>query len=194
MSLVLHTLYSFVENPQDYHPLRLVVSGTAGTGKSYVIKCLQRLVRQVFVANDVIQVITPTGNFAYLVQGGTAYSSPTGGRSCNELTVPLGPVPEKIQKRCQNLKVLVGDEQSMFEHTTMGLMEQHARYAINRLGNTDELWGGIPVVVFMGDDVQLPPVCDTPVYIPDCRSAPSNHSRLVWTSLDGAVELTQTVR
>ena len=45
VSLVLYTLYNFVENPQDYHPLRLVVSGAAGTGKSYVIKCLQRLVR-----------------------------------------------------------------------------------------------------------------------------------------------------
>ena len=33
--LVLHTLYSFVENELDYRPLRLVVSGTAGTGKSY---------------------------------------------------------------------------------------------------------------------------------------------------------------
>ena len=32
------------------------------------------------------------------------------------------------------------------------------------------------------------------MYIPDCRSAPSNHGRLVWTSLDGAVELTQIVR
>ena len=134
-------------------------------------------------ANNAIQVITPTGNSAYLVQGRTAHSFlgiPTGGRSCNELTVPSGPVLEKIQKRCENLKVLVGDERSMFGRITMGWMEQHARYAINRGGNAEELWGGIPVVVFMGDDVQLPPVCDTPVYIPDCRSAPSNHGRLVW--------------
>ena len=197
VSLVLYTLYNFVENPQDYHPLRLVVSGTAGTGKSYVIKCLQRLVRQVFGANNAIQVITPTGNSAYLVQGRTAHSFlgiPTGGRSCNELSVPSGPVLEKIQKKCKNLKVLVGDERSMFGRTTMGWMEQHARYAISRGANAEELWGGIPVVVFMGDDVQLPPVCDTPVYIPDCRSAPSNHGRLVWTSLDSAVELTQIVR
>ena len=31
VSLVLHTLYNFVENTEYYHPLRLVVSGTAGT-------------------------------------------------------------------------------------------------------------------------------------------------------------------
>ena len=195
--LVLQTLYNFVENPNDYQPLRLVVSGTAGTGKSYVIKCLQRLVPQLFGKNDAIQVITPTGNSAYLVEGSTAHSFlgiPTGARSCNELTVPSGSVLEKIQSRCENLKVLVGDERSMFGRITMGWMEQHTRYAINRGANADKLWGGIPVVVLMGDDVQLPPVCDTPVYIQHSRSAPSNHGRLVWTSFDSAVELTEIVR
>ncbi|KAL9956688.1 hypothetical protein ACROYT_G038207 [Oculina patagonica] len=197
VSLVLHTLYNLIENQQDYHPLRLVVAGTAGTGKSYVIKCLQKLVRQVFRSNDAIQVITPTGNSAYLVQGTTAHSFlriPTGGRSSNELTVPSGSVLQQIQDRCENLKVLVGDERSMFGRTTVGWMEQHTRYAINRGANSEELLGGIPVVVLMGDDVQLPPVCDTPVYIEHNRSAPSNHGRLVWTSFDSAVELTQIVR
>ena len=54
--------------------------------------------------------------------------------------------------------------------------------------NADELWGRIPVAVFMGDDVQLPPV-----YISNCRSAPSNLGRLVWTMFDSAVELTQII-
>ena len=104
---------------------------------------------------------------------------------------------KRIQKNCENLEVLVGDERPQFGRTTMGWMEHHARYAVNRGANVDELWwggGGIPVVVLMGDDVQLPPVCDTPVYIQDCRSAPSNHGRLVWTTFDSAVELTEIVR
>ena len=98
--------------------------------------------RQVFVANDAIQVKTQTGNSAYLVQGRTAHSFlgiPTGGRSCNELTVPSGPVLEKIQKRCENLKVLVSDERSMFGRIPMGWMEQNVPYAMNRGGNADEL-------------------------------------------------------
>ena len=153
--------------------------------------------RQVFGANGAIHVITPTGNAAYLVQGSTAHSFVgilTGARSSNVLTVPSGPVLEKIQNKCENLKVVVGDGRSMFGGTTMAWMEQHTRYAINRGANADELWGGIPVEVFMGDDIQLPPVCDTAVYIQDCCSAPSNHGRLVWTYFDSAVELSQIVR
>ena len=102
VGLVLHTLYNYVENTAYYDPLRLL-SGTAGTGKSYVIKCLQRFVHQVFDANDAIQVITPMGNAAYLIQGSTDHSFlgvPTGGRPCNDLTVPTGPLKEKIQKKC----------------------------------------------------------------------------------------------
>jgi hypothetical protein len=30
--------------------------------------------------------------------------------------------------------------------------------------NFDKTWGGLPVVIFFGDDVQLPPVLDSPVY------------------------------
>lgn len=108
--------------------------------------------------------------------------------------MPSGPVLERIQKKCENLKVLVGDERSMFGRTTMGWMEQYARYAVNRGATAHDLWGGMPAVVFMGDDVQLPPVCDTPVYFPDPRSALSNHRRLQWIMFDTAVELTEIVR
>ena len=82
----------------------------------------------------------------------------------------------------------------MFGRTTLGWMEEHTRYAVNRGANAEELWGAIPVEVPMGDDVQLPPVCYTPMNINHSRSAPSNHGRLVWTSFDSALEQTQIVR
>jgi ABC-type polar amino acid transport system ATPase subunit len=36
----LKTIQTFIENPTNYEPLRMIVSGTAGSGKSYLIKCL----------------------------------------------------------------------------------------------------------------------------------------------------------
>lgn len=34
--LILYTLYNLIESPAHYKPLRLIVSGSGGTGKSYV--------------------------------------------------------------------------------------------------------------------------------------------------------------
>ena len=53
--------------------------------------------------------------------------------------MPAGPVLERIQKKCENLEVLVGDERSMFGRSAMGWMQRHARYAMNRGTNLEEI-------------------------------------------------------
>ena len=40
--------------------------------------------------------------------------------------------------------------------------------------------GDLSVVVFFGDDVQLPPVLDCPVYKNNSKSPASMHGSLVW--------------
>jgi hypothetical protein len=37
-------------------------------------------------------------------------------------------------------------------------------YGVKNGENFDQSWGGLPVVIFLGDDVQLSPVLDSPVY------------------------------
>ncbi len=49
-------------------PLRMIISGTAGTGKSYLIKCLKKLL------GDCLRVTAPTGVAAYNVDGYTLHS------------------------------------------------------------------------------------------------------------------------
>jgi hypothetical protein len=39
------------------------------------------------------------------------------------------------------------------------------RYGVKIGENFDQSWGGLPVVIFLGDDVQLSPVLDSPVLI-----------------------------
>jgi hypothetical protein len=60
--LALKTIQTFIENPTNYEPLRMIVSGTAGSGKSYLIKCLVKAVRTIFSSNRAVQVLCPTGN------------------------------------------------------------------------------------------------------------------------------------
>jgi hypothetical protein len=73
-------------------------------------------------------------------------------------------------------------------------MEFMCRYDVRHGHNSAASWGGLPVVVFFGDDVQLPPVLDSPVYNPSGKCPASIHGVLVWQQFNCAVHLQQIVR
>jgi len=52
----------------DPNPLRMIISGTAGTGKSYLIHCLRMLLQ------NNLYVVAPTGVAAFNVDGSTLHS------------------------------------------------------------------------------------------------------------------------
>ena len=49
-------------------PLRLIITGTAGTGKSYLIQCLRLLL------GDTLKVAAPTGVASFIIDGSTLHS------------------------------------------------------------------------------------------------------------------------
>ena len=56
-------------------------------------------------------------------------------------------------------------------------------------------WGGLTVVVFFVDDVQLvTPVCDFPVYICEFRSPAAMHGSLIRQEINTVVTLKAMVR
>eukprot|EP00984_Skeletonema_dohrnii_P032674 scaffold27194_cov72-Skeletonema_dohrnii-CCMP3373.AAC.1 len=58
----------------------------------------------------------------------------------------------------KDLLVLMVDERSMLNsHVTFGA-EEHVRECAFNGHNKKERWGGVPVVLFFGDDYQLPPI------------------------------------
>ena len=58
----------YFSHQQQRTSLKMIVSGTAGTGKSYLIWCLQKLL------GDHVCVTAPTGVAAYNVHGHTLHS------------------------------------------------------------------------------------------------------------------------
>ena len=76
---------------------------------------------------------------------------------------PDGAASSILQNNCANLKTLLVDERSLIGANTLGWMEFMCRHGVAAHTGSSESWGGLPVVVFLGDDVQLPPVLDTPV-------------------------------
>lgn len=87
-------------------PLRMIVSGTAGTGKSYLIHCLRLLLK------GKLCVAAPTGVAAFNVDGHTLHSLlhlPTKGKFKDLQGEPLN----QIQQSLGNVEYLIIDEMSM---------------------------------------------------------------------------------
>ena len=144
---------------------RLIISGTAGTGKSFIIKCLVKHAMEAFgadVANTAIQLAAPTGTAAFNIGGRTLHS-------LFALPVPLcQTLPDlsaealtHLQDRLAGLKVLVIDEMSMVGRRFLGALDSRLRQVFPE--RQAEWFGGVSVVM-MGDFGQLPPVLDLPMY------------------------------
>ena len=193
--MVMETLLKY-KSAEQFEPIRLIVGGTAGSGKSYLIKCLVKAIRTVFQSQTAVQVVCPTGNSANLISGVTLHSFlkvPTNRRN-REMIPPVGSLGDALQKNCDGLIALLVDERSLIGATTLGWMEFMCRCGVTRGQESSSLWGGLPVVVFLGDDVQLPPVCDSPVYFCRNPSPAAMHGAMVWKTFDQAVILTTSIR
>ncbi len=73
-NIVMKTLQDYVEHQENFQPLRLIVAGTAGSGKSYLIKCLVKTIKTLFNSNKSVQVLCPTVNSADWWSDCTAFS------------------------------------------------------------------------------------------------------------------------
>ena len=104
---------------------------------------------------------------------------------------PDGQRGETLQANCSGLEVLLVDERSLIGATTMGWM---CWYGVKKDAQSNQSWGGIPVVVFFGDDIQLPPVLDSPVYNSHSKVPAAMHGVLVWKEFDTSVILKTAMR
>ena len=125
----------------------MVVSGTAGTGKSYLIQCLKLLLKGYLV------VVAPTGVAAYNVDGSTIHSP---------LSIPVkgdfkpleGKRLQTIQHDLSSVEYVIIDEMSMVGRKLFGQVDRRLRQVFPQ--KCDELLGGRSCLL-IGDWGQLPP-------------------------------------
>ena len=123
-NIVIQTLMNFISQ-NKYEPFRMVVTGTAGSCKSFLIKCLVKAIRLLFQSNKSVQVVPPSGNRANVISGVTLHSflkMPTYNRG-GEMKPPDGSTGVALQENCTGLKALLVDERSLIGATTLGWME-----------------------------------------------------------------------
>ena len=146
---------------EDPEPLQMVVSGTAGTGKSFLIYCLKALLL------DRLRVMAPTGVAAFNVGGFTLHSLlhlPTRG----EFKSLEGEQLQKLQQSFSGVDYLIIDEMSMLGRKLFGQVDQRLRQAFPH--RADQALEGCSCLL-VGDFGQLPPVMVLPLYSAVPRSA-----------------------
>lgn len=193
--IIMNTL-KLLKEGKNFEPLRMIIAGTAGTGKSFLIKCIVKSVRLMFNNNKAVQTLCPTGTSAHSISGVTYHSFlkvPRSGR-LKEMERPEGLTAQSIQDNCDGLQVLLVDERSMIGCVSLGWMSFMAQCGVQKGENFGQSWGGLPVVVFLGDDSQLPPVMDPPIYNCTSKCPAAIHGCLVWKEFTTAVTLTEIVR
>ena len=179
--------YNLVKNhmeSNDTTPLRIVVSGTAGTGKSYLIHCLRLLLQ------DKVRVVAPTGVAAFNIDGNTLHSL---------LSLPVkgdfkdleGEHLSKLQQSLESMQYMIIDEISMVGRKLFGQVDRRLRQIFPQ--HSCEVLGGCSCLLF-GDFGQLPPVMDLPLYTTSISSPLSDIGSSSYISFDQAVVLDQIMR
>lgn len=114
-------------------PLRLIVSGTAGTGKSYLIHCLRLLL------DHRVCVAAPTGVAAFNIEGHTLHSL---------LSLPVkgdfkelqGERLQEMQQTLADMDYLIIDEMSMVGRKFLGQVDHRLRQVFPH--QADTVFGG----------------------------------------------------
>ena len=135
-------------------PLHLLITGIAGSGKSYVIDAIRNLLQ------SKCQVLAYTGKASFNVNGLTLHSFlklPIGSKRLMQLK---GPALQHLQNNLENVKYMIIDEYSFVGQSLLGWIDSRCRQAT---GKIDIAFGGISVVL-VGDIAQLTPVGDKPLY------------------------------
>jgi hypothetical protein len=176
--------------PPQVMPLRLFITGAAGTGKTFTLNLIKEQIRRAFIGvSGVVRVCAPTGVAARLIRGQTLHSA---------LKLPvrhdgtfvddrasLRKLTEDVRRGWIDARYLIIDEISMVPYDMMRAIDAR----LKRLRKNACDFGGLNVLIF-GDLLQLPPVKGNAVYDQPVGADPCDH---LWRTLV-LYELTRNMR
>ena len=160
LSYVLSKLQNWTCLKETFSPLRMTISGEAGSGKSVFIHTLVTIIRNMFQMNDSAIVAGPTGCSAFNAGGKTLHSL-FGIRGDETKNFELSSTSyAKLLKKLSHCIALIIDERSMISSYVLACAEDACKKAIfkGKYVHKNISWGGLPILLLVGDDYQLPPI------------------------------------
>ena len=178
-------------------PLRVIVAGSAGTGKTKVIEIISAFAWRLFGPGG-MRNVAPSGTAAFLMRGTTLHSLfpiPMGPAQYQGFRSPTGERLRRLQADLLKLVCLCVDERSMVGTVVMGWMEYLLRIGMNKGAQSREPYGGLKILVVFGDDSQLPPVMSTRLFSKKAQSSEAGRQgALLYREIRDCVFLTGVVR
>ena len=169
------------DNPE---PVHMIVCGTAGTGKTYLISA----VKQVLGAQCVVTATTVIAAFS--INSETLHSAAQ--PPIREYRELQGDSLQRLQVRLEGKSFLIVDEMSMIGHKMLSSLDNRDRLRAGT-GKEDIPFGGMSVIL-MGDFGQLPPVGDRPMYVSGNGSVVSDHCHSLYLMFQSVIILDQAMR
>ncbi|KAK3910678.1 ATP-dependent DNA helicase RRM3 [Frankliniella fusca] len=137
---------------------RIIVQGTAGTGKSLIIKYLTTLMTKELGTGSFL-LAAPTGVSAVLINGKTLHSVFKLPRKTRKFKSLAGEQARDLCNMMKDVKCLILDEFSMIGCNTLAMINRRCKEGTG----CDEDFGGL-IILLLGDIKQLPPVKDYSFY------------------------------
>ena len=160
----------------------MIICGTAGTGKTYLINALKQVIRGKCI------VTTTTGIAAFNIHGQTLHSAAQ--LPIRENKELQGESLQCLQFKLKGKEYLTVDEMSMIGHKMLSWLDNRLRAGT---GFQDTPFGGMSIILF-GEFGQLPPVGDQPLYVSESGSVMSDHSHSLYSLFDAIVILDEVMR
>jgi len=135
----------------------LYVGGEGGVGKSQVIKGIVAGLDLISRKDEVI-LLAPTGAAADHIGGNTIHTTLGIGIGNNPKKKQNPSVSPRVKNLWSNKTIMIIDEVSMVDLSMLNTINNQCKIAKSLDRSSPDLFGGLPIVIFMGDFYQFPPI------------------------------------
>ena len=217
--IILKRIYDLFTSEHHYKcnkadPLKMIVQGCAGTGKSQIVKIVCREVRRMLKANNAVINVAPTSAAAILLPNGRtihSFTPPPFGKKAKSV-VSLNERPMTSDKLDRLKKILYDTNKKLLtcflncdERGMVGqpLLAWHSQRLVEATLQPEDVlaqamhqtFGNIPVVNLFGDVLQLGAVKQTDLHHPPTDdNAIKNAGYTIYSTIKNVIVLDEIMR
>jgi hypothetical protein len=168
----------------------LYVRGEGGVGKSQIIKAIVAGMDLIRRKEEVI-LMAPTGAAADNIRGNTYHTA----LGISIAKVQKTTVSSRVRKLWSRKTVMIIDEVSMTDLSMLSTINNQCKIARSLDRSSPDLFGGLPIVILIGDFHQFSPVRGPALWKePRARNDEDANGRIIWHHFTDVIILDQQIR